>query len=586
MTVARFARFLLLLSPALGLMAAVIWFVAKPTGTPATGGGEPASDKGGKLVVLVAFDQMRGDYLERWKQHFGPDGFEKLKREGVWFSNVHLPYAASSTAPGHASLVTGVPPSVHGIIENRWFERSRGKVVTSCTTDEAYERVPPLDAAVRERWPALAPTRLLAPTVGDELLEQRKGEGRVFSLSLKDRSAVLMGGKEPNGAYCYDSSVGEFHTSSYYRKSMPAWADAFDRSRVVARWGGKVWDRFGPPAIYDAVGPDDMPGEGGLIYLGNRVFPHRLPEVNDRGVNYNRAIEASAYGNELLWEFVKAAIGGENIGRNGTTDLLCVSFSTNDIIGHAFGPDSQEVFDITLRSDKLMADMLAYLDQHVGPGRYSLVMSADHGICPLPEVEVKSHPDARRIKLSDVLGGLDGHLDKVFGQKDGVPGQWVERDAPARDCHPWIYLNRRTIDALDKTPAQVEEAAAAWLRERSTPMTVFTRTQLVNGTFPEAEKEFGRMAQLSFHPDRAGDVYIIPPAYYLILGTLSQGTDHGTPHEYDRYIPVLAYGVGVPKVGERKEAVSSLIVAPYLSQLLGINPPVKAAEKLPTGLAK
>ncbi|QEL18440.1 alkaline phosphatase family protein [Limnoglobus roseus] len=588
MTAARFARLLLLLSPALGLVAAVIWFVAKPIGgnSPSGDGGEPAADKGGKLVVFIVFDQMRGDYLERWKQHYGSDGFEKLKRDGVWFSNAHVPYAASSTAPGHSSLSTGAPPSVHGIIENKWFERSRGKVVTSCTTDEAYERVPPGGNAVRDKWPALAPTRLLAPTVGDALLEQRKGESRVFSLSLKDRTAVLMGGKEPNGVYCYDASIGEFHTSSYYRKSLPAWVDAFDRARVVYRWGGKTWDRFKQVSIYDALGPDDMPGEGGRSFMGQRVFPHRLPEANDRSVNYFDALEYSAYGNDLLWEFVKAAIEGENVGRNGTTDLLCVSFSTNDMIGHAFGPDSHEVLDITLRSDKLMADVLVYLDQRVGRDRYSLVMTADHGVCPLPEVAVKTHPEARRLSMSDFIGGLDEHLDKVFGKKDDVPGQWVERDAPVRDCYPWIYLNRRTIEALDKTYPQVEEAAAAWLRERPTPLTVFTRTQLLNGTFPTAEKDFGAMAQLSFHPDRSGDLYIIAPAYNLVLGAISHGTDHGTPHEYDRHIPILAYGADVPRLGERKDAVSSLSIAPYLAQLLGISPPAKAYDKSPAALAR
>lgn len=588
---ARFARYLLLLSPAIGLIAAVIWFIARPSADPSAGPGDDlAGDAGGKLVVMVVFDQMRCDYLERWKQHFGPDGFEKLKRDGVWFSNAHVPYAASSTGPGHASLATGAPPSVHGIIENAWFDRSVGKVVLAPTTEEAYDRVPPAPGAYREKWPALAPTRLLAPTVGESLIDQRKAGGRAFSISLKARSAVLMAGKQSNGAYCFDSSNGEFHTTSYYRKTVPAWVDEFDRAGVVNRWSGKVWDRLKPVSIYDQLGPDDVPGEGGRTYEGRRTFPHTLPDEralpNDQKGKYYSALEYSAYGNELLWEFAKAAIAGEKLGRNGTTDLLCLSFSTNDMIGHAFGPDSHEVLDVTLRSDRLMAAVLAHLDEKVGPGRYTLVMTADHGVCPLPEVAVKTHPDARRIQPADFLTGLDAQLDKVFGKKDDVPGQWVEKDAPARDCHPWVYLNRRTIDALGVPQQQVEDAAAAWLRERPVPLTVFTRTQLTTGTFPAAERAFGVMAQLSFHPDRSGDLYIIPPPYDLVLGALSQGTDHGTPHEYDRHVPILAYGPGVPKAGERTEAVSSLIVAPLVSKLLGIAPPTKANEALPPLLTK
>ena len=179
-------------------------------------------------------------------------------------------------------------------------------------------------------------------------------------------------------------------------------------------------------------------------------------------------------------EFVKAAIDGENIGRNGTTDLLCLSFSTNDLIGHSFGPDSHEVLDITLRSDKLMADVLAYLDQRIGRDRYSLVMAADHGICPLPEVAVRAHPEARRINVSDFLGGLDDHLDKVFGKKNDVPGQWVERDAPGprlppvdlpEPPHHRIALGQDLLTSRRKRPPR----GCANGRRR---LTVFTRTQL------------------------------------------------------------------------------------------------------------
>jgi hypothetical protein len=586
MSVARSLRFVVLLSPALCLIGGVAWFILKPTPSPSPAGtaDEPRTD-GGKLVVLVVFDQMRGDYLDRWKQHFGGDGFEKLKRDGVWYSNAHLPYAASSTGPGHASLATGAPPAVHGIIENRWFDRARGKVVYSATTEEGYDRVPSSTAAARERWPALAPVRVLAPTVGDALKEQSKG-GRVFSLSLKDRAAVLMGGKEPNGVYCFDSAVGEFHTSSYYRASVPAWVDAFDRNRIAHRWSGKPWDRLKPPAIYNTLGRDDVAEESTFNHP-SRVFPHAIPDVNARASSYFNALEYSPYGGELLWEFAKAAIEGEKLGRNGTTDLLCVSFSSNDHIGHAFGPDSHEVLDVTLRSDKLLGEMLAHLDEAVGKDRYAVVVTSDHGICPLTEVARMDHPEARRVDLNkDVLNGLDEHLDKVFGQRDGVPGQWVENGAKAKDCHPWVYLNRRAIEAMEKTYDEVEAAAANWLRERPVPVTVFTRTQLLAGQFKPEEQPFADMTRISFHPDRAGDLYLILPPYTLLGGPLGQGTDHGTPHEYDRHVPILASGAGVPKLGERKEPTSSLAVAPLVAYLLGVKPPATAKENIPVGIAK
>ncbi|MBX3398925.1 MAG: alkaline phosphatase family protein [Gemmataceae bacterium] len=584
MSAPRFARVLLLLSPALLLLATVGFVILKPT-APANSvaSGPIASTGGGKLVVLAVFDQLRGDYLERWKQHFGSAGFERMKRDGAWFSNVRLPYSGTSTAPGHASLLTGAPPSVHGIVENRWFDRSLGQIVAAATLD-GVARVPADETATRERWPGLSPKRLLAPTVGDALKAQAKN-GRVFSLALKDRAAVLMGGQDPDGAYCFDSGTGEFHTSAHYRDKLPGWVDEFDRSRVVYRWAGKTWDRFGPLAAYDALGADDVAGEASRTHGGRRTFPYPLGTPDDRTRNHFAMLEASPFGNELLWEFAKAAIAGEKLGSSGTPDLLCLGFSANDLLGHDHGPDSHEVLDITLRSDKLVADMIAHLDATVGPGGWTLVVTADHGVGPLPEVAVRTDPDAKRIGLADLYGGLDQHLDKVFGTIDGVPGQWIELGSRLEATYPWLYLNRRLIDAHGLKTSEVEVAAASWLRERPTPLAVLTRSTLESGDFAsETEKKFGPLVQKSFHPARCGDIAVVPPPHHLVLGALSTGTDHGSPHDYDRHIPILAIGAGIPKLGERKEMTSSLTVAPLLSKLLGIDPPKEAKEPLPAEL--
>ncbi len=584
MSAPRFARVLLLLSPALLLLAAVGFVILKPVAPATSGPPVPvASVGGGKLVVVAVFDQMRGDYVERWKHLFGTEGFERLKRDGVWYSNAHVPYSAASTGPGHASLLTGATPSVHGIIENRWFDRQLGKIVIAATED-GVGRVPADETATRERWPGLSPKRLLAPTVGDALRAQVK-DGRAFSLSIKDRAAVLMGGQEPNGAYCFDNTNGEFHTSAHYRDKLPGWVDEFDRSRVVYRWAGKTWDRFGPRAAYDALGPDDVPTEGGRIHGSHRTFPYPLGNPDSGARNHFTLLESSPFGNELLWEFAKAAIAGEKLGANGTPDLLCLSFSSNDILGHEYGPDSHEILDVTLRTDKLIGEMVAHLDATVGPGAWSLVVTADHGVCPLPEVAAKTDPGAKRLGTLDLFGGLDQHLDKVFGMHDGAPGQWLDVGVKIEASFPWLYLNRRLIDALGLKSSEVEAAAASWLRERPTPLAVFTRSSLENGQYTtETEKQFGPMVRLSYHPARSGDIVVVPPPHVLVLGPLSTGTDHGTPYEYDRHIPILAIGAGIPKLGERRAATSSLVVAPLLSKLLGIDPPKEAKEPLPTEL--
>jgi hypothetical protein len=581
MTALRYARLILLLSPAIGLLAAVTWYIAKPVYVPSQSGVyvEPQPDGGGKLVVLVVFDQMRADFVSRWATHFEQDGFERMKREGVWYSNVLLPYACSSTGPGHATVVTGVLPSTHGIIENRWFER--GKTVGADTSDEPYERVPRLDGGPQAKWPAVAPSRLLAPTVGDALKEQKRG--RVYSFALKARAAVLMGGKEPTALYCFDSSAGEFHTSSYYRSKIHDWADAFDRNRVAYRWMGKTWDKLKPNASEAGLTPDDTKGEGGRIFSKDRItFPYKMPSANDRTASYFDSLEYSPFGNELVWEFAKTAIAGDNIGRNGSTDLLCVSFSSNDLIGHSFGPDSQEVFDITLRSDKLLAEMLKHLDEKIGKDRYSLVVTSDHGISPLPEVAMKTHPTAARMHVGDLLAGLDAALDKAFGTVDGAPGQWIEKDARAIDVHPWVYFNRRTIDAVGAPLAKVEEYVANWVREKPNVLTTYTRTDILAGKFttPEQQK-FGPLVRAATHPDRAGDVYIVTQPYVQVSGAFGLGVDHGSPHDYDRQVPILLFGNAVPKLGEVKDEKSTLLVAPLLAQLLGIKPPAGATEPVP-----
>jgi hypothetical protein len=572
----RPARLLLVLLPTLAVVGAVGWLVARSwDGTPRPSPGDGPAAEGGRLVVVAVFDQMRGDYVDRWAAEFGPDGFERMKREGVWYSDARLPYACSATGPGHASIGTGAPPAVHGIIENEWYDRGRGKFVDAWTADDGrYSRVPPA-AGPEKQWDPIAPAKLLAPTVGDALRASTGGDGRCFSISLKARSAVLMGGKGPTAAYCFDDRAGGFHTSTYYRERLHPWAEAFNKSDADAKWAGTAWDRLKPAAVYDRLaGPDDQAGESPTGIPPTTTFPHRLPAVAD---GYYKAVERTPFGNELVWAFAKACIDGENLGKKGVPDLLYLGFSSNDIVGHAHGPDSHEVMDVTLRSDRLVADMIAFLDGHLGRDRYTLIVTADHGSTPLPEVSAKGHPTARRIGPGDLIGGLEEALDDVFGRPDGA-GRWVEADF-AR-TFPWVYLDRRTV-ALSGVPAdEVAGYVRTWLANRPDAEAAFTRGDLEVG----AGGEVGRAVKLAFHPDRCGEVYVLPKPYVLVLSGYSTGTSHGSPHPYDRHVPVLAIGAGVPPLGRRTEPVSSLVVAPLAAARLGVPPPAGAKEPLPAEL--
>ncbi|MDY3561633.1 alkaline phosphatase family protein [Gemmata sp. JC673] len=545
-----------------------------------------------KLVVLFVFDQMRGDYLERWAPLFGPDGFERIKKDGVWFSECHIPYACTSTAPGHASLSTGAAPRDHGIIENEWFDREKGVKVYCCEpVGRAYELVPPLASASKDLNRGAAtgysPERLLVPTVADALREQTGRKGRVFSLSIKDRTAVLMGGQDPSGAYCFDTRDGRFHTGAWYgRKSENfrehAWVKELNDSKLVDSWFNTSWDRLRPKAEADYLkfaGPDDALGEADGFNGQGRTFPHALKgKLTAPAKKYYDAVEGSPYGNELLAALARKAVTAENLGRGDAPDLLCVSFSSNDLLGHRWGPDSQEMLDVTLRSDQLVGEFLSFLDEKVGKGRYTLVVSADHGVCPLPEL--KKYPAAQRVMIGELTTGLPKALDAMFGADPAAP--WVA--AFDEDTWPWVYLNQKSIKARNLDPDKVTEAAAAWLAGRGYIDTTFTRKQIEDGQFP-ADQPFKKSVALAYRPDRCGDVIVIPKAGVQVT-PYKGGTGHGSPHPYDTHIPFLAYGAGVPALGKRTEKVSSLAVAPTLAQALGIKPPRAAALPAPDALTK
>jgi len=544
---------------------------------------------GGKLVVLVVFDQLRGDYLDRWAEQFGPDGFERMKAGGVWYSDCHLPYACTTTGPGHATAATGAPPAVHGIVGNEWYDRAAAAVVYCAQPTRPFDRVPPLAAGggkpTRGAATGFSPERLLVETVGDRLLAANP-RAKVVSLSIKDRTAVMMGGKTPTAAYCFDTRDGLFHTGSYYRDAPHPWVAEYNAGKPADAWVGKEWTRFRTDLDYDALaGPDAAPGEGFGV-AQKRVFPHPTSGEKVAGPKYYAAVENSPFGNDLLFGLVKKAIAAEKLGTNGETDLLCVSFSSNDLIGHNWGPDSWEVLDVTLRSDKLIGEFLTLLDGTVGRDNYVVAITADHGVCPLPER--KRYPAAARVSVKDVVPPLVEALNETFGVPPAGPTRWFEAaDADAEKPWPWLYLNAASIKARDLDPDAVADYAAQWVGNRPFMLTAFTRKQIETDTLPPvspgSEKEvravFERVKK-AYHPARSGDVIGVPKPGVL-MGSYPAGTSHGTPHAYDTHVPMLVYGYGVPALGKRDRPVSALIGAPILARALGVAPPAGATEAVP-----
>ncbi len=554
---------------------------------------EPATAAPGptRLAVLLVFDQMRGDYLARWNDLFEKDGFRRLLDEGAWFQNCHYPYAETKTGPGHASLATGCSPCTHGIIANEWFDREarpkKGVNQTGesgdliyCASLPSYHLVtaPPKEAGkASSREGGGTPERLLAPTLADTLRAASGSKSRIVALSLKDRSAVLPGGKAPDACYWFDSDRGQFVTSSYYRFAFHPWVEELNRSGFADRWFGKNWERMSDTIDYARYsGPDDGPGEG-TGYKQGKTFPHPTDGgLKKPGKAYYDAVATSPFGNDLLLELTKRAIDAEKLGQRDSADLLCVSFSSNDLIGHAWGPDSQEVLDVTLRSDRLVRDLLRFLDERVGKGRYTVVLSADHGVVPLAEVARQHGHDALRVDPKELLKKADAFLKQKF------PGGSAETAAVQTEAREQIVFNPIWLRAVGKTVAEVAPVAADWLKTQPGIQAAYTRAQL-SGEIA-ADDRIGQKVQRSFHPVRSGDVIPVLAPYCLFAGAATKtGTTHGTPHDYDTHVPLVVFGPGV-KAEVRQDAVTPQAAAVILARALGIDRPAKAEVEVPEGL--
>ncbi len=559
---------------------------------------EPASQPV-KLVVLVVFDQLRGDFVEKWQPHFGTEGFVRMQEHGTWFSECHYPYAITATGPGHAAMLTGTSPWRNGIIGNSWYSR-QSAAEAYCAGSTRYSLVRAVTPAENTAQQSNAkpkligtPEPLLAESVADVLKASTKGQGKVIGVSFKDRGAILPAGQKPDGAYWYS---GGFVTSTYYRDTLPKWVADFNASGTAESYFGKTWDRFKPELDYEAlVGPDLVPAEGNGSAQG-KTLPHVINGGKDKngqlftnakaaGSKYYDALYNSPFGNELLLAFAETALVEEQLGADDTPDLLSISFSSNDSIGHCWGPDSHEVFDTTLRSDVIMAKLLKTLDDKVGVGQYAVILTADHGICPLPEVAANQGLEAQRVSATQLLTGAEKQLATLYDSllpEEQRGGKWIEAPVP-----PYLYLNHKKLAAAGVEPSHAADALAKWLREQEGLQAVYTAKQLSTGAIDRYDT-IGQKVLKAFHPERSGDVFLVLKPFHLIGSVstndkLATGTNHGSPHAYDTHVPLIVFGPGATS-GKTTEPVAPQHAATIAAHYLGIALPKHCEVTLPQTL--
>jgi predicted AlkP superfamily pyrophosphatase or phosphodiesterase len=481
-----------------------------------------------RLVLAVVIDQFRYDYLLRFRADYHA-GLDRLLTRGAVFTDAHYPQAATVTAVGHATFLSGAPPSMSGIIANEWYERETAGMVTSVSDPKTF-----LVGGVGMRTSA-SPWRLLASTVGDEL-KISGAESKIVSVSIKDRSAVLPGGRMADGAYWYDPDFQAWVTSSYYRETLPEWVKQLNAEHPAQRYLGASWR--------PVDGPDTAAPFCSMVAGGE--------------VRYCGSLEASAFGNEIIEEFAERAIGAERLGQHTGTDILAVSFSSNDYVGHAVGPDDPSIRDISIRTDRLLGKLVERAEQEAGAGNVMVVLTADHGVAPLPEVNQARHMPGGRLSDVRLTERINAALAKRFG-----PGEWLLTG-------PYMvmpYLNLKLIDSRKLDRGEVERAAAEAARGEPHIARVYTRSQLLEGRAePDA---IGRAAVLGFFGPRSGDLLIVPEPYYMFEAS---GASHGTPYDYDNHVPVIFFGPQF-KPGTYTRRIEVNDIAPTLAKVLGVATP-------------
>ena len=482
-----------------------------------------------KLVLAIAVDQFRYDYLLRFRDDYH-SGIAQLLEHGAVFTDAHYLQAATVTSVGHSTFLTGAPPSISGIIANEWFDRESGKSVSS-VYDAGQKLVGGIPDAVGS-----SPKRMLVSTVVDEL-KMRFPDSHAIGVSIKDRSAILPAGRTADAAYWYDNDSNHWVTSTYYRHDLPAWVEGVNEQHAYQRHIGEEWL------------PVDAPSGSA---------PPFCTTVNGAAARFCGALEATPWGNEMIEDFAEHAIDGEQLGRHNGVDVLAVSFSSNDYIGHQIGPDDPAIRDISIRTDRLLGKLLAYAEQAAGEGNVLVVFTADHGVAPLPELnESRKMPGGRMVefRLSKRIGDA---LVLKFG-----PGDWLLAGSPA--TMPYLNLNLIRKRGLD--PAQFERVAADAAAGEDHISRAYTRHELLSGNVQK--DPIGQAISFGFYGPRSGDVVILPEPYYVFEAT---GTGHGTPYGYDTHVPVIFMGAEI-KAGEYRDKIAVNDIAPTLSYLLDIEAP-------------
>ncbi|HXJ90210.1 MAG TPA: alkaline phosphatase family protein [Candidatus Binatia bacterium] len=492
-----------------------------------------------KLIVVIVIDQFRGDYLERYRDQFGDAGFRLLLDHGAYFPDCNYNYANTRTAPGHTTLFTGAYSNGHGIVSNEWWEPKKKHMVTS-VEDENTRLIGVPDAKA-----GASPHNLLADTLGDELKLATQGKARVFTVSLKDRSAILPAGFAGDAAYWIDPKTGSWITSTYYRNELPRWVQDFNANRPA-----KYWDR-------------EWKDSQGAVLASTA---HRKGKDGSEASFYE-IVGGTTFGNEYELEFARELVVYENVGRGPATDLLAISLSPNDILGHGVGPDSPQMAQMALDLDHQLADFFNFLGHQIGLADVWIALSADHGVSSLPDAVKKLHIPAANLGAAKLEEQINNAISAKFFSGHSAP--YVKLD------YPMAWLDQDAFLAAHVHERDAESAVGEAMKQVGL-RDYYTKSQLAAGEVPNSE--LGRKYLNSYSPEGSWYVMGVPDIYSV---GAARGTDHASPFNYDTHVPLAFYGLPF-RAGTYRTTVEPIDLVPTLASLLGINAPTHSVGRVLT----
>jgi len=500
-----------------------------------------------KIVIGIVIEQMRYDLLERFRDRFCENGIKRLLNEGTYYRNASYQYMIIQSAPGFATISTGAEPSYHGITSDNWYVPLNDELIY-CTKDNSVD---PVGGSYEDGLHS--PVNLLSSTFSDELKIATKGSAKVYSVGIKENSAILSGGHIADGGYWFDNNTGTFMTSNYYVDTLPSWINDFNALNLPQSYLNTTWSPMNNLTDYSDCLPDSNKFEAG--FDGINYFPYDLKKMSLKGLFNNKRnfslLRETPFSDSFITEFALKLIEKEDLGKDDVTDFISIAYSATNYIGNRFGPSSVEMGDAILRLDREIEKLMNFLNEKIGKKNLLIYLTSAHGISEIPAVMSDNRIPSGYFRQNQSLQLLRSYLNVVYGEGDWVKGYHEKQ----------IFLNRILIEDAKIPLEDIQRKVARFMVQFSGvstayPYSAFEANDYGNGNL--------RRILNSFSPQRSGDVIIT-----LFPGWVEKSdyvTDYNSPYSYNVHVPLIWYGWAVNKASVLRK-VNITDIAATLSSL-------------------